>query len=222
MDFPPVIITGVYGSGKTEFCVNYALRMSALYPGRKVLLADLDVINPYFRSREKSAFLSSRNVEIIGSILVDADNADLPAISGQVLRAVLAGENLIVDLAGSSNGLKALTYFKEQLGSYELWVVLNAFREESSTAAKALAFINEARTVSGLKVTGLVHNSHLLHDTTASDVMYGQELALQVSAAANIPVVYTFLQTAVYNELGKRIRSPVMTFDKLIMRDEWL
>ena len=46
------IIIGHYGSGKSEFSINYAVKLAEM--GRKVTLADIDIVNMYFRSREKT------------------------------------------------------------------------------------------------------------------------------------------------------------------------
>jgi hypothetical protein len=221
MDFKPVIVTGAYGCGKTEFCVNYALEMRRRYPKNPVFLADMDVINPYFRSREKAGFLASRGVTIIGNSLNNAANQDLPAISGQVQRAVIAGQNLIVDLAGSVNGLKTLTFFKDLLTEYEMWVTVNAFREESAAPEKVLHFIEEAQIMSGLRVTGLINTSHMLKQTEGRHVLRGQELAAEVSERSGVPLVLTFVIKNVYDGIKEKLVSPAFVFDRLIMREEW-
>ncbi|MDR1703652.1 MAG: ATP-binding protein [Clostridiales bacterium] len=221
MDFKPVIVTGAYGCGKTEFCVNYALEMRRRFPRSPVFLADMDVLNPYFRSREKADFLAGHGVTVIGNNINNAANQDLPAISGQVQRAVIAGHNLIVDLAGSVHGLKTLTFFKDNLSDYEMWVTVNAFREESGEAEKVLAFIREAQAMSGLRVTGLVNTSHMLRQTKGWHVLKGQELAREVSEKSGIPLVMTFVIRNVYEEIKDKLKSHIVVFDKLIMREEW-
>jgi len=212
----PVIVTGVYGTGKTEFCVNYALSLP-----KPVKLADMDVVNPYFRCREKADILAEKGVQVIGNLTGNSGNQDLPAISGEVLRAVLAGERLVVDLAGSVIGLHALAMFRERLKEYEFWVVLNAFRLDSSTAQKCAEFIRAAEEVSGLKVTGIVNNSHMLRETKTGHVIKGLELSATVSEMLGIPVVYTFLKADIYNEIKEQILSPVLTFNDMIMRETW-
>ncbi|MCL2835150.1 MAG: ATP-binding protein [Defluviitaleaceae bacterium] len=226
MNFP-VIVTGCYGAGKTEFCVNYAISLAVIFPPEHsmpepVKLADMDVMNPYFRSREKAEFLARRGVQVIGNLTGNSGNQDVPAIGGDVLRAVLARDALVVDLAGSSAGLHALAFFREHLTGYELWVVLNAFREESATVDKGLRFIQTAEKVSGLRVTGIVNNSHMLRFTTADDVLRGQELSADVAEKTGIPVKYTFTHTEIYNVIKHELISPALTFNKLIMRDDWL
>jgi MinD-like ATPase involved in chromosome partitioning or flagellar assembly len=214
------IITGAYGTGKTEFCINYAL-FCAGSSSVPVKLADMDVVNPYFRSREKAEFLAKNGVQIIGNLTENTGNQDLPAISGEVLRAVLAGDALVVDLAGSTVGLHTLTFFKAHLKNYDIWVVLNAFRDASSNAAKAVEFINAAESVSGLKVTGIVNNSHMLRETTKDHVLRGYETAVSVSDKTGIPLVYTFVNSTIYEDIRHLINSPVLTFSKLIMREDW-
>jgi hypothetical protein len=213
------IVTGVYGAGKTEFCVNFALSL-----GPCVKLADMDILNPYFRSREKADFLLSCGVEVIGNLTQNSTITDVPAISGEVLRSVLSGEKLVVDLAGSTTGLNVLTFFKEYLaaGGYNFWLCVNAFREESNTPAKVLDFISRAEKHSGLKISGLINNSHMLRETTRAHILAGETLVREVLQSTGKPVVYTFLHEGLYNEVKNEITSPVLVFKDLIMREDWL
>ena len=210
------IVTGIYGSGKTEFCLNYALSLP-----KPVKLADMDVVNPYFRSREKADFLATQNIQVIGNLTDNSGNQDLPAISGEVIRAVLAKDTLVVDLAGSALGLHALSLFKKQLNDYRFWAVINAFRADSSTAEKARHFIQTAESVSGLKINGIINNSHMLRETAAEHVLHGQALAVEVLKSLDIPIVYTFLKDDIYTEIKDQLASPALTFNKLIMREDW-
>ncbi len=214
------IITGYYGSGKTEFCVNFATYLQEKL-NRDIYLADLDVINPYFRSREKVDYLREHNVYIIGNNLQNSTGQDIPAISGEMIRTLLSGDELIIDLAGSVNGLKALSLFKQHMESYELYCVLNVYRSETDSKEKMLKYLKDTELVSGLKVSGIVHNSHLVHDTTACDVLEAQELVTQVSKESALPIKYTLVKQSIYEQIKSNINSEVITFDKLKMREAW-
>lgn len=213
-----IIITGAYGAGKTEFCAHYSLNLAKEGP---VKLADMDIYNPYFRSREKADFFAAHGVEIIGSNLRAEGNQDVPAISGEVLRSILKKDSLVVDLAGSFQGLKVLNFFKAQLKEHEFWVVFNPFREECSTPVKMLKFMEEIKAVSGLKLTGIVHNSHMLRETVPEHILYGQNMAREISEKSKVPIKLTFLNTALNKAVKERLISHALTFDRLIMREDW-
>jgi len=217
-----IVVAGWYGTGKTEFCVNLALSLKRDI-SETIYLADLDVINPYFRSRDKADFLKSHGIEIIGNNINDSLNQDIPALDNKALRHILQGDNLIVDLAGSLNGLKPLSIFKRHLkeGEYDFFVVLNAFRSDVNTIKTMIEFIQNAEIISALKVTGIINNSHLLHMTTPELILESQELIEKVSQKVNIPIKLTLVKTEIYNIINNKITSPILTFDELIMRKDW-
>ncbi|MCL2861652.1 MAG: hypothetical protein FWE22_04500 [Firmicutes bacterium] len=204
-------------------CRPHLMNENPDHPNPKIYLADLDVINPYFRSREKVDFLKQHNVEIIGNNLNSTLNQDIPAIDNRALSVILRGEQLIVDLAGSLNGLKPLSLFKRHLkeGDYDFFVVLNAFRCDVNTDKEMIEFIQNAELMSGLKVTGIINNSHMLHLTTPDLIIESQTLIDYVAKKVGIPVRLTLLKSDIHNQLKDKINSPVLSFDKPIMREEW-
>jgi len=183
------IITGHYGSGKTEFSVNYAVKLANM--GKKVALADLDVVNPYFRSREKAEQLTQLGIRVIGSSIKGA-SVDVPAVSAEVY-APLQDESYeaVLDVGGDPAGARTLakyhSYFVD--GKYDLLFVVNANRPETQTADKAIEYLREIEKVSRAKVTGLINNTHLLKSTTVEDVLNGQKIVEEISQKLNIPII---------------------------------
>lgn len=218
------IVTGYYGSGKTEFCVNFALEMRKRLGSndKKISLADLDIINPYFRSREKADFLKEYNIEVQGSALNNNTGQDLPGVSFSFLSAINRGEPVIIDLAGSEAGLKVLANCYSTIKDYELLCVLNLYREETCTREKMIDFIQKVHSVSSLPVTGVVNNSHMLHETEPSHILQSQEIIVSVCKEANIPFKYTQIKRSVYEQIKDKIKSEeCIIFDKLAMRETW-
>lgn len=215
------IITGHYGSGKTEFAVNYAVKLAQA--NNKVALADLDVVNPYFRSREKEEFLTKLGVRVIGSSIKGLAS-DVPAVSGEVLTP-LQDESFeaVLDVGGDPIGARALgryhSYFKE--GKYDMFFVLNANRPETQTKDKAIAYLKSIEFQSRAKITGLINNTHLLKSTTVEDVLRGQELCKEVSKELNIPIKYVSCIESVAKELPKDIEGEVFPI-KMYMREDWM
>ena len=216
------IITGHYGSGKTEFCVNLASEVAK--GSNKVTIADLDVVNPYFRSREAALKLASLGVDLASDHFGGNSGQDLPATSFAFLSNVKAGEQVIIDLAGGKIGTRLLAACLDALNSaqYEFLCVLNLYRPETSTASKMIDFIQQINSEANLKITGLINNGHMLHDTTSEHILASQEAVLQVSEKLNLPIRYTQLRKDLYEEIGNKIKSEnIIIFEKLQMRESW-
>lgn len=216
----PVIVTGAYGTGKTEFCLQSALNLRKT-TDEKIVIADLDVMNPYFRSREREDFLRAYNIEIAGSSLDNNTGQDIPALSFAFKSAVRLGLPVIIDLAGSENGLKVLSSCRDVLTDYEMLCVCNVFRRDMDSADKIIHFVRSAEAVSGIKVTGLVNNSHLLRETTPENIIFSLKQVGKASETLNIPVKLTLIKSDIYSCMKDEISSPVLTFDKLVMREDW-
>jgi len=219
------IVSGFYGSGKTEFCVNLAMEL-AQNSGKTVTIADLDVINPYFRSREKEAMLAAYGVEIMGNALGNNTGQDLPAVSYAFTSRIVRGDNVIIDLAGGETGVKLLAYcynaIEKSAALTEFLCVVNLFRPETDSADKMAHFVHKINGMSKLTVTGLVNNGHMLHDTTPEHVLASQQAALEAADTLGIPLRYTLLKQDIYEIIAKKIASQeVLTFKKLTMREDW-
>ncbi len=216
------VVCGCYGSGKTEFCLNFALWLRREY-GKKVSIADYDVINPYFRSRERAEFLKNFNIDILGNFTDNNPGTDLPSLSSNIYGPLSRDEFLVIDLAGSKNGLKPLALISESLNeNCDFLCVLNAFRPDTKTPELMINNIRALQSFSGRKITGIVHNSHLVRETTAETVLYGQGLVREASEALGIPIVYTQLRSDIYEEIRGSIDGKAIVFDKLSIRQDWI
>lgn len=210
-----IILTGAYGVGKSEFASQLALLKAPC------ALADIDVINPYFRPREQALWLKQKNVRVIGSNLKLDTNQDMPALSGEIQGAIFNQETLIIDCAGSENGLKPLASFIDLLQEAQVWLVVNAMRTES-LMDQIKPMIDLFETNSHLKITGLVHNTHLLDETSVEMIIRAQ-IDLEVLAKElKIPIVYTMLDRKFYDACVTQINNPVLCFDHLILREQWM
>jgi hypothetical protein len=196
------IITGHYGTGKTEFAVNLALAMAN--SGGRVMLADLDIVNPYFRSRERRALLEDVGIRLISSSQACSD-ADVPALPAELLtifedRAVRG----ILDIGGDPVGARVLARFQPQIvrEDFQLLYVLNANRPEVRTAEKAITYLRGIETTTGLPCTGIVNNTHLCGETTPEEIRKGAALADKVSEATGIPILCHVAETRFVDELS--------------------
>jgi len=241
------IVTGYYGSGKTEFVLNLATHM-AQEPGEHssplqkpcyatdvgancvrpqndeaiVTIADLDVINPFFRSRERAAELAPLGIEVMGSVIENHVAQDVPALSFAFLSRIRSGRNVIIDLAGSENGLKVLAGCYDAITEHEFLCVLNLYRPETDTTQKMLNFCKQINAFGRLQITGVVNNGHMLSYTEPHHVLDSQKAVSEVATQLGVPFAYTLIREDIYNQIAPQIISEkVLTFPKPIMREDW-
>jgi hypothetical protein len=184
-----VMIAGNFGSGKTEVSVNLAIALARA--GRRVQIADLDIVNPYFRCREAGLLMEQHAVRVVVPPGAQVW-ADLPIILPEI-RGMLHppdGTISIFDVGGDDVGARALSAFRPAVadGDYQLWQVINSKRPFTGTVAGCLAMRTAIESASRFDVTGLIANSHLIDETTPEAVLEGWRLAREVSRETGLPV----------------------------------
>lgn len=215
------VITGHYGSGKTEFAVNYAMALAQIKD--KVHIADLDVINTYFRSRELTEELRELGITVIGSS-VKATAVDVPAISAEVMRPIRDRAcDLILDVGGNPAGARALGHFRKAIleHEYDHFFVLNRNRPETRDVDSALAFLRQTEMIAGFPITGIVNSTHMLKHTVIDDVLYGQELSEALSEKTGLPVSWIALREEIAEDLPEHLQAIALPM-KLTMRQTWM
>ena len=184
-----LIVTGHFGTGKTEFSVNLALALARA--GEKVMMADLDIVNPYFRSRERREALEAAGVRLITSSQ-DSENADMPSLPAEIL-TVLEDRSYrgVLDIGGDPDGARVLARYQPKITAedYQLLFVSNANRPEVRKAEDAISYLRCIEEVTGLTCGGIVNNTHLCGETTAEEILRGAELARAISEKTGIPVL---------------------------------
>ena len=184
-----LIVTGHFGTGKTEFSVNLALALARA--GEKVMMADLDIVNPYFRSRERREVLEAAGVRLITSSQ-DSENADMPSLPAEIL-TVLEDRSYrgLLDIGGDPDGARVLARYQPKITAedYQLLFVSNANRPEVRKAEDAISYLRCIEEVTGLTCGGIVNNTHLCGETTAEEILRGAELARAISEKTGIPVL---------------------------------
>ncbi|MCI8589198.1 MAG: hypothetical protein HFE77_00555 [Clostridiales bacterium] len=204
------LFAGHYGSGKTNIAVNYALRLAG--DGRAVTIADLDIVNPYFRTKDSMDRLAKAGVHLISSAYANT-NVDVPALP-QEMYAVTEDKNryAVVDVGGDDRGALALgritPYILEE-NNYEMLFVANRSRPLTSDAASALAVMKEIEEACGIRFTGLVNNTNLGPLTTPKTVTASLPWIEEISRESGLPVVMTTAEASICPMLSGQIE-PIM------------
>ena len=214
-----LIVTGHFGTGKTEFSVNLALALAR--EGEKVMMADLDIVNPYFRSRERREALGGAGVRLITSSQ-DSENADMPSLPAEIL-TVLEDRSYrgVLDIGGDPDGARVLARYQPKITAedYQLLFVSNANRPEVRKADDAISYLRCIEEVTGLRCGGLVNNTHLCGETTAQEILRGAELAREISEKTGIPVLCHTAEERLIPEL-ESLKEPIFPVS-IQMKKPW-
>ena len=176
-----IIVTGHYGSGKTEFSVSLAMLLASGAAGAagKLAVVDLDIVNPYFRSRECRDILAKAGVAVYGSAFEYEATVEIPALGADV-RAPLEDPDcrVIVDAGGNDSGALVLNQFHKYFTGNDTTVlaIVNFNRPGTGNIESAIGHISAIEAITGLEVSGIVNNSHLLRETSADTIVRGHDL----------------------------------------------
>lgn len=216
------IIIGHYGSGKTEFSVNYTMKLKQA-TASKVAIADLDIVNVYFRSREKQVMLEEQGIKVIASSI--AGNAlDLPAVAADIITPLEdKSYEYVIDVGGDSVGARVLGRFKNYIedDDYDMFMVVNANREQTMDVEGIKRHKETIEATSRLKVTGFINNTHLIRETTLEDVLKGDKLLKEASKELGIPIRYVSAMSHIASQIPDEVSGEILALD-LIMRDQWM
>ena len=183
------MLVGAYGSGKTEVAVNLAIRWAQ--EGRRVQMADLDLVNPYFRSREVRAAMEAHGIRVVVPPGAQAF-ADLPIVLPEIRGLLRPPEGTIslLDVGGDDVGAKVLSSFRTSLvdGAYDLWQVVNTSRPFTATVEGCLRMRAELEGASRLTVTGFLANTHLIEETTPETVLAGWRVVAEAARVGGLPI----------------------------------
>ena len=201
-----VLLCGHYGSGKTNIAVNLAQAIKREY--LTVTLADLDIVNPYFRSKDSATELEEAGIRLICSNYANS-NVDIPALPPD-LYALTDDRRMkaIIDVGGDDRGALVLGRLAPAIlaeNDYEMLMVINCYRPLTRDAASTLEVMREIESAGGIRFTALINNSNLGVETTAEDVLASMRYADEVAAMSGLPVVMTTADENLQEELKDKI-----------------
>lgn len=200
------VFSGHYGSGKTNVALSVALGLAR--SGQSVTVADLDIVNPYFRTKDSARELEKAGIELICSDYANT-NVDIPALP-QSMYAITddRSRKVVVDLGGDDRGALALGRLAPAIleeNDFDLFAVINMFRPLTKTAEETVGVMKEIEAASGLRFTGLVNNSNLGEETTPETVLSSLPYAEETARLTGLPIVMTTVEKKLYPLLKEKI-----------------
>ena len=215
------VFVGHYGSGKTNVALNYALKIKQEQDD--VSVADLDIVNPYFRTQDSANMLKENSIRLIASEFAGS-NVDLPAIPADVY-SIFAGEDKysVLDVGGDDRGALALGRFVPSIvesGSFDVFFVINKYRPLTKTPELTVEVLHEVEQASGIKVTALVNNSNLGEATEAENILESLAYAEEVSRITGIPVAFTTVREDLCPEVNIKNIMPMNLYVKQTWQDK--
>ncbi len=200
------LFAGHYGSGKTNIAVNYAFYLKN--QGFEVTVADLDIVNPYFRTKDSEAELKEAGIPLISSAFANS-NVDLPALPQELYSLVQQKSRYaVMDIGGDDRGALALGRYTPSIleeNNYEMIFVANFYRPLTQTPQDAFEVMREIEAASGIKFTAIANNSNIGWDTVPEDVLKTVKQADELAEMAGIPVIMTTAENRVAMELKKEL-----------------
>ena len=202
------LFAGHYGSGKTNIAVNYALHLKAL--GEEVVIADLDIVNPYFRTRDSLEELTEAGIKLISSEFASS-NVDLPALPQEVYSLLdKREEKAIMDIGGDDRGAYALGRYADAIkdeNDYEMLFVFNKYRPLTPDAQSAYEIMQEIETACNIKFTAIVNNSNIGGLTDAQDVINSLDSVNELISITGLPVKMTTVRADLINNLNGKVEN---------------
>ena len=215
------IFAGHYGSGKTNIAVNYALEISKIK--NRVAIADLDIVNPYFRTKDSEKVLAENNIRLISSPYANT-NVDTPALPAEAY-SVIHDKDVysVIDVGGDDRGALALGRYMPEIlkqDDYEMVFVVNKYRYLTSNPSDTIEIMKEIENAAGAKFTSIVNNSNIGEETTEESILASVEYVKEISRLSGLDIKMTAVKSDLYLNLTDKIDNlfPI----NLYVRQSWL
>lgn len=232
--WPAIVFSGRFGSGKTEAAINYARALArGMAPGKQgaegqpgappdgVVLVDLDIVTPYFRSREMAGRMEKEGVRVVAPSII-GQHLDTPAITPQIMGAIQQTEHAVVlDVGGDKQGARALGQFSHALRrrGYVMHFVVNPFRPFTSNLQGVADSIAEIEESARLQVASLVSNPNLMVETTIDQILEGHALVESFARALELPIALLCIERRWASRLSQEeLGQPLLILDRYFVQ----
>ncbi len=205
LDHRLTIIIGAYGSGKSEIAVNMSLAQRKALPDKKLLIADLDIVNPFYRSSDCGAVLEESGIRLI-TPLYAGSNVDAPVLTPEMY-VIFDDESYqgIFDIGGEDMGAIVLGSIKKRIENTDtaIYMAVNTLRPFTSDPEQIAIMTNELTAAAGFKIDGYLNNTNLLEETTAEMLEEGEKKILEASKLTGVPLIANCVMEGVDIPEGK-------------------
>ncbi len=203
-----LLLAGHYGSGKTNIAVNMAMELKR--KGNETLIADIDIVNPYFRTKDSQKELEAAGIPLICSAYANS-NVDIPALPQELYLITEKRDSFaVVDIGGDDRGALALGRLSDAIkdeDNYEMFLVVNVYRPLTRNLEDMLEVVGEIEAASKLPFTAIINNSNLGEETTAEQVLASVPLVEEIASALQLPVKMTTVKATLADELSGKIEN---------------
>ncbi|QNO16181.1 ATP-binding protein [Alkalicella caledoniensis] len=200
------IFCGEYGSGKTQVAVNYSKYLAKKH--KRAKLVDLDIVNPFFRSRDSLKELKESQVDVIFN--KEYGEADLPALPPEVISSFVTEEPVVFDVGGDDGAVVlGRYYYKITQTDHEFWMVVNTNRPYTSTVEGIRTIKERIEKKSRLKITGLINNSNLGELTEVEHILEGEELVLKAAQELKLKTIFTAVKTELVDDVKDKLKTEI-------------
>ncbi len=216
------VFAGGFGSGKSEIAVNFALEEANKATG-VVVLADLDMVNPFFASREVGQVLAKAGVRLYAAG-GDLAFADVPTIPAEIINIVKQDDYLFIDLGGDEVGSLVMGYlssFIKKDAEMEVYLVLNPYRPFSVDKDGVYQIKNMIELAARIKITGIISNPNLVEETNLETIIKGHRLVEEFADFLQLPVKFLCVEERFFYQLLPRYGSLLKKLT-LHLRPAWL
>ncbi len=202
------LFAGHYGSGKTNIAVNYALQLrKALGRDKDILVADLDIVNPYFRTKDSCAVLQENGIKLICSEYANS-NLDIPSLPSEMYAITDTPSYAVIDVGGDDRGALALGRLSAKIkaeNNYENLMVINMFRPLTRTPEETVEVMREIEAAGNIPFTALVNNSNLGPLTSPDDILRSLEYAEEISRLTGLEIKMTSVDARLFESLQGKV-----------------
>lgn len=207
------IVTGHYGSGKTEFAINYALKLKESSGASTI--CDMDIVNPYFRTNDAVEFLKNNGVNVIAPEYANT-NLDLPSLPSDIISVFSEdAAPAVLDVGGDDDGAIALGQFYPYISKedYEMFFVINALRPDTSDAESIIKLVRDIEYASRCRVTSIVNNTNLAYLSSVKDIEDSLALMDEVSRKLSVPIKYISGKAEILNALPESLKDKLFPME---------
>ncbi|MEN6327219.1 MAG: hypothetical protein ABFD18_13595 [Syntrophomonas sp.] len=219
-----IVFAGGFGSGKSEIALNFALD-AAKKPstGGEIILADLDLVNPFFASREAKNQLEEHGVRLLGP-RDDLLFGDVPQLPPEIIGIIRQNNEMYIDLAGDEVGSLVLGYlsnFLKNRDNLDFLMVLNPYRPFARDLANVESLKNMLEAASKTRITGIISNPNLVEETDIETIMSGHAKVQDYADNMHIPLRYLIVEAKFYDRLLPQYGTLLKKIN-LYLRPHWL